>query len=277
MTTLADMIEDRFGIKTDAGADIDAEGVLKAILGRHSIRKYADTPIPEGYLEIILACAQSAPAKSDLQQYSIMVIDDPKTKTAVSALGPELWFADAPISLVFCGDMRRGQRFTNDIHGHAHVNNTVDTFMNAAVDGALAMQACTTAAAALGLGSCFVSNVRKYPFEISEILGLPEGVYLIAGMGAGFPAEERDVTLRLPPSTVVHRNRYDDASLEEDLAAYGAKRRAKFPVPDDRQMHQDKFGISDNYVWSENAARRLSVRERDNFTDYVKSQGFKLE
>jgi nitroreductase len=281
MTTLADMIEDRFGITTGAGAElgveIDAEGVLAAILGRRSIRKYADTPIPEGYLEIILACAQSAPAKSDLQQYSIVVVDDPETKSAISALGSELWFADAPISLVFCGDMRRGQRFTNDIHGHAHVNNTVDTFMNAAVDGALAMQACTTAAGALGLGSCFVSNVRKYPFEISEILGLPEGVYLIAGMGAGFPAEERDVTLRLPPSTVVHRNRYDEASLEEDLAAYGAKRRAKFPVPDSRQMHLDRFGIADNYVWSENAARRLSVRERNNFTEYVKAQGFKLE
>jgi hypothetical protein len=76
---------------------------------------------------------------------------------------------------------------------------------------------------------------------------------------------------------VVHRNRYDEASLEEDLAAYGAKRRAKFPVPDSRQMHLDRFGIADNYVWSENAARRLSVRERNNFTEYVKAQGFKLE
>jgi nitroreductase/FMN reductase [NAD(P)H] len=277
MATLADMITARFGIQTDAGSEIEADGVLKAILGRHSIRKYADTPIPDGYLEIILACAQSAPAKSDLQQYSIIVLDDPDTKAAVSALGPELWFADAPISLVFCGDMRRGQRFTNDIHGHAHDSNTVDTFMNAAVDGALAMQACTTAAGALGLGSCFISNVRKYPFEISEILGLPEGVYLIAGMGCGFPVEERDVALRLPPSSVVHHNRYNDESLEKDLAEYGAKRRAKFPVLDDRQMHRDRFGISDNYVWSENSARRLSVRERTDFFEYIKAQGFKLE
>ncbi len=277
MTTLADMIEDRFGIKTNAGSDIDAEGVLETILGRRSIRKYADTPIPEGYLEIMLACAQSAPAKSDLQQYSIVVVDDPETKTAISALGPELWFADAPISLIFCGDMRRGQHFTNEIHGHAHDSNTVDTFMNAAVDGALAMQACATAADGLGLGSCFVSNVRKYPTEISKIIGLPEGVYLIAGMGCGFPAEERDVTLRLPPSLVIHHNRYSDETLADDLAAYGAKRRAKFPVSDDRQMHRDQFGISDNYIWSENAARRLSVRERTNFADYVKAQGFKLE
>ena len=277
MATIADMITDRFGIQSEIGSEIEADGVLEVILGRRSIRKYADTPIPDGYLEIILACAQSAPAKSDLQQYSILVLDDPDTKASVSSLGPELWFSDAPISLVFCGDMRRGQRFTDDIHGHAHDSNTVDTFMNAAVDGALAMQACTTAADALGLGSCFISNVRKYAFEISEILELPEGVYLIAGMGCGFPAEKRDVTLRLPPSSIVHYNRYDDDSLEKDLAKYGAKRRAKFPVPAERQMHKDRFGISDNYVWSENAARRLSVRERTDFSKYVKEQGFKLE
>lgn len=277
MTTLADMIADRFGIQTDVGKKINANVVLEAIIGRRSIRKYTDVPIPVGYLEVMLACAQSAPAKSDLQQYSIIVVDNLDTKKAISALGPELWFADAPISLVFCGDMRRGQRFTNEIHDHAHDSNTLDTFMNTAVDAALAMQACTTAADALGLGSCFISSVRKYPFEISEILGLPEGVCLIAGMGCGFPAEERDVTLRLPPSSVVHYDRYNDDSLEKDLAEYGAKRRKKFPIPDERQMHLDRFGVSENYVWSENAARRLSVRERTDFSKYVKGQGFKLE
>jgi hypothetical protein len=43
-------------------------------------------------------------------------------------------------------------------------------------------------------------------------------------------------------------------------------------------MMTDKYGESDNYGWSENAARRLSVPEaRHGFRTFLQSHGFNLE
>jgi len=276
MTALNELIAERFGIETETGTGQTAEGTVGGILARRTIRKYKPDPVPDELLDILLSGAQSAPAKSDLQQYSIVVLRDPGLRQAIADLDTALWFALAPVALVFCGDMRRGQRIA-EMRGHAYENNTVDTFMNAAVDGALAMGALGIAAESLGLGTCCISNVRKHVGVLSDLLGLPEGVYPIAGFAAGWPAEERDMNLRLPAAVVRHQDRYDDSGLEAEIAAYDARRHARRPIPPASQMHTDRYGVAKEYTWSENAARRLSVRERADFTKYLKKQGFALD
>jgi len=82
--------------------------------------------------------------------------------------------------------------------------------------------------------------------------------------------------MRLPPALVIHEDRYDDAALETELAAYDERRNQRRAIPPEKQMHKDKFGVSENYGWSENTARRLALQERSEFTAYIKSQGFKL-
>ena len=49
---------------------------LAAILDRRVTRRYAPDPVPEPLLQTVLAGAQSAPSKSDLQQYSVVVMRD---------------------------------------------------------------------------------------------------------------------------------------------------------------------------------------------------------
>ena len=44
-----------------------------------------------------------------------------------------------------------------------------------------------------------------------------------------------------------------------------------------KQMHKDKYGVSESHGWSENTARRLSLQERKEFSGYIKSQGFKFK
>ncbi len=277
MATIAELIEERFGLKPEGDLDVQAEGTIESILSRRSHRKYKPDPVPGEVLETLLACAQSAPAKSDLQQYSIIVLRDEDLRQAVFNLNPSThWFADAPVALVFCGDMRRGQRITA-WKEYDHANNTVDTFMNAAVDAALAMMNFITAAESIGLGCCPVSNIRVTVREISTLLGLPEGVFPIAGLGVGWPEDEPIAAMRLPPSVVIHEDRYDDSQLENELASYDDRRNSRRPIPPEKQMHKDKYGISDQYGWSENTARRLSLQERNQFTAFIKGQGFALD
>ncbi|MEX2449366.1 MAG: nitroreductase family protein [Rhodospirillales bacterium] len=277
MATIADLYKDRFGVPPEHAHGEQAAGTIESLLSRRSYRHYRSDPVPDDVLETLLACAQSAPAKSDLQQYSIIVLKDEDVRQAVFELNPKtLWFAQAPVALVFCGDMRRGQRAAA-WKGYDYANNTVDTFMNAAVDAALAMMSFITAAESIGLGCCAISNVRTRVQEISTLLKLPEGVYPVAGLTAGWPEGEAILSMRLPPAAVVHEDRYDDSNLEAELSAYDERRNARRPMAPDRQVHKDKYGISEHYGWSENAARRLSVQEREDFTPYLKRQGFELK
>ena len=181
---------------------------------------------------------------------------------------------DAPVLLVFCGDMRRGQRVC-ELRGHTHAQNTLDSFMNAAVDAALAMQAMILASEAAGLGCCCISQVRKRLPQVADLLGLPDGVFPIAGFAAGWRGEARDVTRRLPPSVVVHRDAYDDSDLAAGIDQYDQARHAARPLGN--QINPEKFGTADFYGWSENAARRLAEpSDLGGLRAFLESHGFDL-
>jgi nitroreductase/FMN reductase [NAD(P)H] len=226
---------------------------------------------------MLFACAQSASSKSDLQQYSIIRVKDAEKLNTIAQLIPDMpWIALAPVFLVFCGDIRRGQKISR-LRGYANVNNTLDSFMNSAVDAALAMQTFVLAAEACGLGCCPISAVRVRIEEIAAHLELPDGVFPMCGLCVGYPASEGHLTMRLPPTVIVHTDRYDDSALEAELTAYDARRESHFPTTPARQLYVERFGVSGQYGWSEHAARRLTVREREHFKPYLEAHGFELD
>src|ERR1700683_1818672 len=190
------------------GMDVPGAGVPDAIaplLDRGVVRRYRDEPVPDALLDALLAAAQSAPAKSDLQQYSVVVMRDPaRIKQIADWIGTMDWIATAPVFLVWCGDMRRGQRLC-EMHDMPHANNNMDTFLNTAVDCSLAMAQFMAAADAVGLGTCPISYVRSHIERVSPLLGLPSGVYPVAGLSVGWPVFRRPTSMRLPPAGGVHR------------------------------------------------------------------------
>jgi nitroreductase len=64
--TLADLIEHRYGMPTEVGKDMPADGMLARVLDRRSHRRWSADPVPDELLNTLLACAFSASAKSDL-------------------------------------------------------------------------------------------------------------------------------------------------------------------------------------------------------------------
>jgi nitroreductase/FMN reductase [NAD(P)H] len=276
MTALSDLLAARFGGAhgIEPGAPVDA--ALARILGRRTIRRYSADSVPEPLRRSLLACAQSAPSKSDLQQYSIIEIADPALKSRLAELADTPALENSPVVLVFCADMRRIERI-NQLRGHPFTHNNLNGFMNAVVDAALAMQAYALAAEAAGLGCCFISQVRKRLAETCAALGLPDGVFPVAGLTAGWPGEDRDVLPRLPPSVVVHRDRYDDSNLAVEIDAYDQRRHAIRPIPEKAQARPDVFGTAAFYGWSENQARRQSLPdELGGLGAYVAGHGFDL-
>ena len=273
---LAEKISERFGFDTGVGGDGEAEGVLAAVLERATQRRFRTDPVAEGLLKTLLACAQSAPSKSDLQQYSIVMVRDAEKRRDIAELcraGRQM--DEAPELLVFCADIRRGQRIA-ELRGHPHANNNMDTFLNAVVDAALAMQAFIQSAESVGLGCCPISALRNPIAQVSELLALPPGVFPIAGLCLGWPVEPAAISMRLPPSVVVHWDHYDDDKLADEIDAYDRRRHERRPIPPGKQRDVERLGEAAFYGWSENAARQLSQPERAGFRDFLKGHGFDL-
>jgi hypothetical protein len=116
--------------------------------------------------------------------------------------------------------------------------------------------------------------IRNHAEEVSGLLGLPDHVFPVAGLGVGIPATPAFVSARLPLGLTVHRDRYTDAT-DEKVRAYDKRRNGIFPYRAQRNVA--RFGEAKEYGWSEEKARHYAVPEREDFGAYVKRRGFRLE
>lgn len=279
--SVADLLRQRYGGDDLASAtDMTLPTAVADLLGRRTCRAFDPAAVPAAHVSVLLAASQSAPTKSNLQQYSIVRVTDTALRSALGDLVPSMpWIVSAPEFWVYCGDVRRIRRLA-DLRGHAYRNDNADTFMNACVDAAVATMACIAAAEALGYGICPISYIRNRIEDAAELLRLPEGVFPVVGLCVGRPVAESDdrpVSVRLPPALVLHENRYDDSALEAEIGAYDERAHARQPIAPDKQRHTDRYGVLDRCPWSENVARQLSLPEREGFAAFLKRQGISLD
>ncbi|MFV0297880.1 MAG: nitroreductase family protein [Hyphomicrobiaceae bacterium] len=276
MSTLYEKLDLRFG-------DIDGDRIpeelaeneqLCRMSGRGVLRRFKPEPLGPGMLDTLAAIALSSPSKSDLQQRDILIVEDQAIRDRINTLlKDQEWIPACPHLLVFLGNNRR-QRQVHEWRQHPFANDHLDAFFNAAVDAAIALSTFVTAAEAAGLGCCPISVIRNHAQEVSELLGLPDHVFPVAGLGVGWPAGPHFVSARLPLGLTVHRNRYTEAT-DEAVTAYDRRRNGIFPYRSQRNVAQ--FGEAEEYGWSEEKARHYAVPERADFGAYVKRRGFKLE
>ena len=272
------LIADRYAEEIDLDfSKIQETVTLKSILSRRSIRKFLNKPISKELLTLLLAASQSAPSKSNLQQYSILVIQDQNIKNEISDLiGNTKWALTAPIFILYLADIRRNIKITND-RGYDHKNNNVDTFMNSVIDSALAMQSTICAAESTGLGVCPISMIRNIIEEVKVICELPKGVFPIAGLAIGWPDQKSKISIRLSQDIVTHLDKYNEKDLIHKINLYDAKVFTKDPIPENKQRHIDLYGVAKKGTWSENISRQLSIPERSHFKNWLKKNGFNLE
>lgn len=274
---LAALLEQRFGVAVDVPSELAHLEDLVQAAAHRSHRRFSDEAVPSSWTETLLACALSAPSKSDLQQACIVRVEDSSKRAAVAGLVPTLdWLPSAPLLLIFCGDSRRIRRIC-ELRGRPFANDHLDAMFNASVDAALVMMNFIRVARAAGLGCCPISMVRDRAAALSELLELPHGVFPVAGMAAGFPAGPAPLSPRLPMSLTVHTDRYDDSRLEAEVDAYDERRSALLPTPKEKQRDVQRFGVQESYGWSEDKARQVSRPQRADFGRYLREHGFRLD
>jgi nitroreductase/FMN reductase [NAD(P)H] len=267
-------LAERFGTNLRVDAGLPGLDELARVAEHRSHRKFAGRPVDPALLRLLFACAFSAPSKSDLQQADIVRVADRAKVRAIAAGIPDMpWIADAPVFLVFLANNRR-LRQIGEWRGKPFANDHLDQFLNAAVDAALVMMSFIRAAEAVGLGACPVSHVRNHPDELARLLALPDGVFPVAGLCVGYPAEPGRISARLPLEATVHVDRYDETGIREKINAYDRRRHALLPYR--KQRYADRYANVDFYGWSEDKARQYSVPEREDFGTFIRKQGFSL-
>lgn len=268
-------LAERFGAAPPVDPALPGLDELARMAAHRSHRKFLDRPVDPGLLKLLFACALSAPSKSDLQQADIVHVADRARVQAIADGIPDMpWIARAPVFLVFCANNRR-LRQIGEWRGKPFANEHLDHFMNAAVDAGLVMMNFIRAAEAVGLGACPISAVRNRPREVSRLLELPAGVFPVAGLCVGYPAEAGRISPRLPTAVTVHVDRYDESGLEAAVDAYDRRRHALQPYR--RQRHAERFPDAAFYGWSEDKARQYAVPERADFGAFIREQGFSLK
>jgi FMN reductase (NADPH) len=249
---------------------------LDVMVAHASMRHYNPDPPSKEIIETIVSAAQHASTSSNLQAYSVVAVADKAKREKLSVLcGDQVFIREAPIFLAWCADLARLNRVCK-MRGYSQVTEYVENFLVAAVDTALAAQNAAIAAESLGLGICFVGQIRKIPEEIIALLGLPSLTFPIVGMTLGWPAREPRIRPRLPIEAILHWEKYNQ-DQDKVLNEYD-QAMLKTGIYQNRQISiSDEPGKMENYGWMEHTARRISKPERTTLRKSLEKQGFALK
>ena len=275
MSQIDDALKQRFGPDTPTTLALLSQHEFPAQLaGRRSHRKFKSDPLEPELIRSLCALALCAPAKSDLQQRDIVIIEDADQRTKLMDIIPgNSWMHSAPAYLVFCANNRR-QRQLNEWRGPPFVNDHLDAFFNASVDAGIALATFMMAAESVGLGCCPVSAIRNESQKVSDLLGLPDHVFAIAGLALGWPAQEGWISMRLPLGVTVHTDRFSEEGLSDQIDAYDHARAEVHAISNQRNV--EEFGRAEFYGWSEDKARQYSQPDREDFGNFIRAKGFNL-
>ncbi len=247
--------------------------VLETLLRHSSCRAFLPDPVPPATLEAVIAAAASAPTSSNLQVWSLMVVEDPDRKARLAALaGGQKHIVQSPTFLVWLADLARLETIAKQNQASVEGVHYLELFMVALVDAALAAQNAVVALEAMGLGSVYIGAIRNNPEKVAAELGLPPLVFPAFGLSIGTPdpAGASGIKPRLPQSVVVHREQYDAAIDPAAIAAYDGRMSA----------FQAEQGMAPEH-WTERVINRVkspqSLSGRHRMREALANLGFQLK
>lgn len=183
---------------------------MTSIVNRRTIRKYKKDDIPTEQLEALLFQASRAATMGNMQLYSVVVTRSEEMKEKLSPLHfNQPMVKNAPVVLTFCADFNRFTKWCEQRNANAGYDNFL-SFVNAASDTLLYVQAFCTLAEEAGLGTCYLGTTLYNPQGIIDLLKLPKLTFPIATITIGYPDEQPEQPDRLPHLAYVHEESYRD-------------------------------------------------------------------
>lgn len=196
---------------------------MMSIRNRKTIRKYSDKIVSDELLNKLLEEAEHTPTMGNLQLYSVVVT---RSKNGKEALAPahfnQPMVTGAPVVLTICADFRRTSTWAENRKAIPGYDNFL-SFINASADALLYTQSFCNLAEDKGLGTCYLGTTVYMPQMIIDALKLPKLVFPIATITLGWPAEEPNISDRLPIEAIIHYEHYKDYTPEKIDKFYNEK------------------------------------------------------
>ncbi|MCD4690513.1 nitroreductase family protein [bacterium] len=210
---------------------------LEAIYDRRSVVDYTGEEISQETLDQVLKAALRASGPGGTltggyrgsQPFSIIVVRDPGRRKKLNEMlceGRKKCIEAAPVSLIFCVDTHRLNRWTELEGGTAHFKGVGVLWVSLRA-AYTAAQNAVIAAESLGLGSQYVQEIVWQPYTTLDFFTLPKGVLPVAMLLLGYPAERPGIAPSLPLEAVVHEETYDDPA-DDALVGYFAEKEEYF-------------------------------------------------
>lgn len=157
---------------------------LDAIRARRSVREYRNDPLGKGVIEQIVDCGRLAPTARGEEPWEVVAVTDKARLTKIGGMTDHGKFiAGCACALAVCC---RDTKYYLE-------------------DGCAATENMLVAAAALGVGSCWVAGDKKpYCAEVLDFLGLPAGYKLVSILALGYPAKAAIRKEKRPLGEVLH-------------------------------------------------------------------------
>lgn len=246
--------------------------VLETMLSHRSVRGFLPSQVPEETLRLVLAAASSAPTSSNLQTWSVVVVQDPARKARLARLAAGQKFIEqSPTLLIWLADLARLEALAAERQQSVDGINYLELLFVAIIDAALAAQNAVVALESLGLGSVYVGAMRNHPLEVAAELGLPKRVFPVFGLSIGFPdpAVATGIKPRLAQPAVVHREQYSAAAQPATIAEYDSRMSAF--------QAEQKMGAE---IWTQKVISRVrnaqSLAGRDKMRAVLAELGFEI-
>ncbi len=153
--------------------DIQFSTFMELVKQRYSCRSYADKPVEREKIAAILDAARLAPSACNKQPWLFIVADEEPVRTGIIESYPREWARTAPAFIVVCGDHNESWHRPED--GKDHMD----------VDCSIAAEHICLAAAAAGLGTCWICNFD--PAKLRETISVPEHIEPVVVLAIGYP------------------------------------------------------------------------------------------
>ena len=161
---------------------------IELVNTRRSVRTYQEKEVPEEVLNQVLEAARLAPSASNMQPWKFVVVRDlQKRKDLSTAASEQHFLATAPVIVAAVS-----------LEPEAVMPCDVPLYP---VDVTIAVSHFSLAAAAAGLGTCWVGSFSQE--RVREILAVPEACKVVILMPLGYPDDEPRERVRKPLGELV--------------------------------------------------------------------------
>ncbi|MFC5590837.1 oxygen-insensitive NADPH nitroreductase [Sporosarcina soli] len=241
--------------------------VIELLTSHASVRKYKNVPLSKEIVHELVQAGQHAASSHFVQAYSVIHVTDntKREKLAELTKNPKQLLSAGAI-LIFCADFHRLQK-SAELLGREIDFSYAENLLVGVTDVALFAQNVAIAAESRGYGICYIGGARNAPEEISDLLGLPQGVAPMFAMSIGVPDESNEVKPRLPVEAIVHENGYDADKYETLIPAYDEILNAYYLSRGSNQKDAN---------WSTAMADFLEKPRRTHMKEFLNKQGFEF-